>query len=90
MLTNALLSMFQNRLKDLKTAIASVDKALKAARDAENDYPAQDKHLTEGLTAAAAASMTLSALEDFLPFIEGLTAVPRSPNDPPNKCQSQP
>lgn len=82
--SNALISMFRNRLNDLKSSLTSINNVLKAARDAkaEGDFPTIDKHIGDGITSSAAALMTLNALADLVPFIEGLTAIP-TPTVPP-------
>ena len=74
MLTNAIITMFKNRIKDLKSYISSAENSLKAARNAECDYPSIERSIEDGLTATASATMTLLALEDFVPFLEGITA----------------
>lgn len=68
--------MFKNRLKDLKAAIFTTDQFLRAAREAENEYPLIEINIDEALTAIASAAMALSALEDFTPFLEALTSAP--------------
>ena len=70
--TNAILTMFQNRIKDLEVALNSTTNSLKTGIDAPNDI-LKKQFFEEGITNVEKAAMVLSTLKDFAPFLEGLT-----------------